>query len=192
MSDSVGFIGLGIMGEGMAKCLLKSGRKLHVWNRSTAKSTALASEFPDAVTVCETPAAVLAACDLVYAILSTPEVVKAVYEMEHGVLAGVRDGSTKIVDCATLAAEDMARLNAQVHERGGRFLEAPVSGSKGPAAAGQLIFLTSGDQVGHGLNRAGQCRARYAVSVLSPPRPCRQKLPMPLSRTLCRSFPGAL
>lgn len=142
---SVGFIGLGIMGEGMAKCLLKSGRKLNVWNRSKAKSVALANEYPDAVTVFDTPAAVLGASELVYAMLSTPEVVKSVYEMENGILAGVRS-VTKIVDCATLAPEDMVRLAAQVKERGGRFLEAPVSGSKGPAAAGQLIFLTAGDK----------------------------------------------
>lgn len=142
---TVGFIGLGIMGEGMAKCLLKSGRKLSVWNRSKAKSVALADEFPDAVTVCDTPAEVLSAANLIYAMLSTPEAAKSVYEMEHGILAGVRSG-TKIVDCATLAPEDMVRLASQVKERGGRFLEAPVSGSKGPAAAGQLIFLTAGDE----------------------------------------------
>ena len=42
-----------------------------------------------------------------------------------------------IVDCATLAVEDMTRLEAQVKAKGARFLEAPVSGSKGPAAQGQ-------------------------------------------------------
>mmetsp|Transcript_14323 Transcript_14323/g.45270 ORF Transcript_14323/g.45270 Transcript_14323/m.45270 type:complete len:296 (+) Transcript_14323:50-937(+) len=145
MTDSVGFIGLGIMGEGMAKCLLKSGRKLVVWNRSAGKCAALSADHPSAVTAVDSPSAVLAACDLVYCMLSTPDAVKAVYEMEGGVLAGVRAG-TKLVDCATLAAEDMVRLEKQVTERGGRFLEAPVSGSKGPAASGQLIFLTAGDE----------------------------------------------
>ena len=129
----------------MAKCLLKSGRKLVVWNRSAAKCAALSADHPGAVTAVDSPSAVLAACDLVYCMLSTPDAVKAVYEMEGGVLAGVRAG-TKLVDCATLAAEDMVRLEKQVTERGGRFLEAPVSGSKGPAASGQLIFLTAGDE----------------------------------------------
>ena len=59
--------------------------------------------------------------------------------------AGVTAGKC-IIDCATLAVADVERLSAQVVELGGRFLEAPVSGSKGPAAAGQLIFLTGGDQ----------------------------------------------
>ena len=85
------------------------------------------------------------ACDLVYVMLSTPEAVKAVYEMDGGVLAGVGAGKC-IVDCATLAPEDMIRLSEQVTSKGGRFLEAPVSGSKGPAAAGALIFLAGGDE----------------------------------------------
>eukprot|EP00967_Tisochrysis_lutea_P028995 scaffold33885_cov31-Tisochrysis_lutea.AAC.1 len=129
----------------MARCLLKSGRKLHVWNRSETKSRALKDEAPDAVHVCSSPAEVLRAAELVYVILSTPDVVKTVYEMKDGILEGV-NSKTKLVDCATLAPEDMIRLSGQVCERGGRFLEAPVSGSKGPAAAGHLIFLTAGDE----------------------------------------------
>jgi len=77
--------------------------------------------------------------------LSTPDAVKSVYEMDGGILAGVAAGK-QLVDCATLAPEDMARLSAQVVERGGRFLEAPVTGSKVPARDGQLVFLTAGDE----------------------------------------------
>ena len=51
-----------------------------------------------------------------------------------------------MVDCATLAVADMARMSGQVVAKGGRFLEAPVSGSKGPAAAGALVFLCGGDK----------------------------------------------
>jgi len=133
------------MGEGMARRLLGGGRSLVVWNRSAEKSEALKAESPEKVEVVATPAAVLAACDLVYCMLSTPDVCKSVYEMEGGVLAGVTEGKC-IVDCATLAEEDMQRLSGQVVAKGGRFLEAPVSGSKGPAAQGQLIFLCGGDE----------------------------------------------
>jgi len=140
-----GFIGLGIMGDGMSRCLLKSGVSLVVWNRSAAKCEALKAEYPEQVVVCSTPAAVVEACDLTFVMLSTPEAVKEVYEMDGGVLAGVVAGK-KIVDCATLACEDMARLESQVGGKGGTFLEAPVSGSKKPAADGQLIFLCGGDE----------------------------------------------
>ena len=140
-----GFVGLGIMGEGMAKCLIKSGVNLVVWNRSAAKAEALKAAHPEAVTVVESPAAVLGACEVTFCMLSTPEACQAVYEMPGGVLEGVAPGKC-VVDCATLAVADMARMSEQVVGKGGRFLEAPVSGSKGPAAAGALVFLCGGDK----------------------------------------------
>jgi len=145
-TETVGFIGLGHMGEGMARRLIKvAGRKLVVWNRSAGKSAALEAEAKDAVTVVASPAAVVRACTVTYVMLSEPTAVKAVYEMPDGILAGLGAGKC-LVDCATLAVADMERLSAQVLEKGGRFLEAPVSGSKAPAAQGQLIFLAAGDK----------------------------------------------
>lgn len=145
-SETVGFIGLGHMGEGMARRLLHTaGRKLIVWNRSDGKSKALEAEGKGAVTVAASPAAVVRACTVTYVMLSEPNAVRSVYEMDDGVLAGISAGK-KLVDCATLAVEDMERLSAQVLAKGGRFLEAPVSGSKAPAAQGQLIFLAAGDE----------------------------------------------
>lgn len=132
------------MGDGMSRNLLKAGRSLTVWNRSTDKATTLKSEFPDAVAIAESPEEVIATCDLTYVMLSTPDAVKTVYEMDGGILSGISSGKC-LVDCATLSTDDMLRLEAQVSERGGTFLEAPVSGSKGPAAAGELIFLAAGD-----------------------------------------------
>lgn len=138
MVETVGFIGLGHMGDGMSRRLLKvAGKKLVIWNRSAAKAKALESEAPSMVTVAATPAAVIKACAVTYVMLSEPTAVKAVYEMTDGVLAGVGPGKS-IVDCATLAVADMERLSGQVLAKGGRFLEAPVSGSKAPAAQGML------------------------------------------------------
>lgn len=143
---SIGFIGLGHMGEGMARRLVNvAGKKLVVWNRSEAKSKALEVEAKGSVTVSASPAAVVRACAVTYVMLSEPRAVATVYEMDEGILAGVSSGK-KIVDCATLAVADMERLAAQVAAMGGRFLEAPVSGSKAPAAQGQLIFLAAGDE----------------------------------------------
>lgn len=143
----VGFIGLGIMGGGMARRLLGAGIPLHVWTRDKEVSAALAADLtqPADVTVAPSPAAVLAACDRVYLMLSTPAACEEVYGMEGGVLAGVRAGATQVVDCATLRSEDMASLAERVRSRGGAFVEAPVSGSKGPAAQGALVFMAAGD-----------------------------------------------
>ena len=145
MVETVGFIGLGHMGEGMSRRLLGAGKKLVVWNRSAGKSKALEAEGKGAVSVAASPAAVVRACAVTYVMLSEPMAVQAVYEMPDGILAGVGKGKS-IVDCATLAVSDMERLSAQVIAKGGRFTEAPVSGSKVPAAQGQLIFLAAGDE----------------------------------------------
>merc|ERR1719464_189381 len=151
-SSSIGFIGLGIMGEGMAARLLSEGVAgsvsvpLVVWNRTQAKCDALKAKFPDkSIIIKNTAREVVAECGITYSMLSTPEVSKIVFEGDDGVLAGVCEGKS-IVDCATLAESDMTRMDEAVRQKGGRFLEAPVSGSKGPAAQGSLIFLCAGSK----------------------------------------------
>ena len=140
----VGFIGLGIMGLGQARNLLRSGRSLVVWNRSVEKSEAFAAEELAAgkVTVAASAAEVVEKCSLTYSMLSTLEASHAVFP---SVLERVSAGKS-IVDCATLTPERMAEMSAAVKGAGGSFLEAPVSGSKGPAEQGALIFLTAGDE----------------------------------------------
>eukprot|EP00571_Detonula_confervacea_P007791 CAMPEP_0172327852 /NCGR_PEP_ID=MMETSP1058-20130122/60043_1 /TAXON_ID=83371 /ORGANISM="Detonula confervacea, Strain CCMP 353" /LENGTH=445 /DNA_ID=CAMNT_0013044937 /DNA_START=1661 /DNA_END=3000 /DNA_ORIENTATION=- len=148
----IGFIGLGIMGEGMAGCLISAGVAgtddvpLVVWNRTSSKCDDLKERYPDKnIEVKGSAEEVVERCGLIFSILSTPEASKAVFEADNGTLAGVSDGKF-IVDCATLAESDMKRMNDQVKAKGGQFLEAPVSGSKGPAANGQLIFLCAGSE----------------------------------------------
>jgi hypothetical protein len=105
-----GFVGLGIMGQGMAARLLSEGKAgttddtaLVVWNRTKSKCQELAEKFPDKkVIIKDTAKEVVEACKITYSMLSTPEVSKAVFEAPDGVLAGVSDGKC-IVDCATLA-----------------------------------------------------------------------------------------
>eukprot|EP00304_Pavlova_gyrans_P015122 CAMPEP_0206061684 /NCGR_PEP_ID=MMETSP1466-20131121/54764_1 /ASSEMBLY_ACC=CAM_ASM_001126 /TAXON_ID=44452 /ORGANISM="Pavlova gyrans, Strain CCMP608" /LENGTH=293 /DNA_ID=CAMNT_0053437037 /DNA_START=60 /DNA_END=941 /DNA_ORIENTATION=- len=143
MSDAVGFIGLGIMGLGMAENLAKAGRKLVVWNRDVSKSQAFADKFPTA-TIAATPKAVVEMTAKTYCMLSTLEASHSVFEGETGILSGVSPGKN-IVDCATLTPQRMAEMAEAIRAKGGKFLEAPVSGSKKPAADGQLIFLAAGD-----------------------------------------------
>ena len=70
--------------------------------------------------------------------LSTPEAAHQVFHQHDGILQGLQqapDASTKgLVDCATLGEDDMAVFAKAVQATGARFLEAPVSGSRGPAA----------------------------------------------------------
>lgn len=153
-SEAVGFIGLGIMGEGMASRLLSEGiagmseeKPLIVWNRTGEKCDSLKAKFPDKVIHIKSSAKeVVQSCGITYSILSTPAASHEVFfDTENGVLAGVSD-KTSIVDCATLAESDMTKMNEAIVAKGGRFLEAPVSGSKGPAATGTLVFLCAGSK----------------------------------------------
>lgn len=92
---------------------------LIIWNRTTSKCTALKEQFPDkSIIIKETAKEVVEACKITYSMLSTPEVSKIVFEADNGVLAGVSEGKS-IVDCATLAEEDMKRMNTAVTGKGG-------------------------------------------------------------------------
>ena len=123
--SAIGFIGLGIMGQGMAARLLSEGvagspeTPLVVWNRTGSKCTALAQMFPDkTVVIKETPKEVVEACGITYSMLSTPEVAKEVFDADTGTLAGVGPG-VSIVDCATLAETTMQAMEKAVTDKGG-------------------------------------------------------------------------
>jgi len=176
-SAPIGFVGLGIMGEGMAARLLSEGvagtpeRPLVVWNRTGEKCKALQDKFADKTVLVETSAKkVVETCSVTYSMLSTPEAANAVFEADDGTLAGISEGKS-IVDCATLAEADMKRMSEAVTNAGGRFLEAPVSGSKGPAVTGTLIFLCAGSQdlfdevVNDGLNAMGKASHFFGTDV---------------------------
>lgn len=87
----VGFLGLGIMGEAMARNLLKSGlfASVTVWNRTLAKCATLVSE---GVLCAETPRAVVDACDVTFAMLADPDAALAAVFGENGVLSAMASG----------------------------------------------------------------------------------------------------
>ena len=121
----IGFIGLGIMGEGMAARLISEGVAgsddvpLIVWNRTSSKCTALKDKFPDKnIEMKGTAKEVVESCGITFSMLSTPEASNAVFEADNGTLAGVCDGKF-IIDCATLAEGDMKRMSEQVKSKGG-------------------------------------------------------------------------
>lgn len=177
-STGIGFVGIGIMGEGMAARLLEGNiagtteKPLIIWNRTKAKAEEFASKYSSyTVIVKDTAKEVVEDCDVTYSMLSTPEASQQVfYDAQGGVLAGISAGKS-IVDCATLAEQDMTKMNEAVLAKGGHFLEAPVSGSKVPAAQGQLIFLCAGSKtlfdsvVDHGLNVMGKASHFFSETV---------------------------
>lgn len=149
MSSKVGFVGLGIMGKGMIKNLvtkLPAVDTFVVWNRSPDASEEIKAQFPGKIEVATTAAEVVQSCPITYSMLSTIAASEAVFDKEgDGLIAGVSEGKI-IVDCATLSPERMLKIRSDVCAKGGKFLEAPVSGSKVPAETGTLIFLCGGDE----------------------------------------------
>jgi len=139
---SIGYLGMGIMGSAMAGRLVDAGYTVTVWNRSSDKCEPLSAK---GAKVGDSPKAVVEACDIVFACTSDPASARAVVFGENGVLAGITAGK-KFIDMSTVDEETSKEISTAVLAKGGRFLEAPVSGSKGPALQGQLVILAGGDK----------------------------------------------
>jgi len=143
---TIAFLGMGIMGVPMVKNLLKAGYEVAVWNRTESRCEELLAAN---ATLAKSPREAAAGADITFAMLSDPAAALAVAEGPDGVAAGMAPGKG-YVDVSTVDAETSAKVAALVREAGGQFLEAPVSGSKGPAINGQLIFLAAGDEALYG------------------------------------------
>jgi 3-hydroxyisobutyrate dehydrogenase-like beta-hydroxyacid dehydrogenase len=146
----VGFIGLGIMGSRMAGNLVKHGYELVVYNRTRQKSEGLLEQ---GAAWAETPKAVAERVEVLFTMLAHPD---AVLEMALGIngsdtdqgASGFLDGMEAgrlWIDCSTVHPSFSRQMAREARERQIRFLDAPVAGTKGPAAAGQLTFLVGGE-----------------------------------------------
>src|SRR5829696_3921529 len=112
MSERIGFIGLGIMGRGMAHNLLKAGFELVVWNRTASRMDDLVAAGARAA---QHPAGLAAQCDLILICVSDTPDVEAVIAGEDppGVLQGVRAGSL-VIDMSTISPHATRALGARL------------------------------------------------------------------------------
>jgi 3-hydroxyisobutyrate dehydrogenase-like beta-hydroxyacid dehydrogenase len=138
---SIGFLGLGIMGKAMAANLIKAGFNVTVWNRNAAKCAELVAL---GARQGSTPKDVAAHCDITFAMVSDPEAALALCQGPDGVAAGIGAGRG-YVDMSTVDDITSKTIASLITHAGGRFLEAPVSGTKKPAEDGTLIILAAGD-----------------------------------------------
>ncbi|BBN12266.1 glyoxylate/succinic semialdehyde reductase [Marchantia polymorpha subsp. ruderalis] len=141
-TEGLGFLGLGIMGVAMAKNLLKLGVPVCVWNRSPEKCDALVAM---GATAAKSPAEVILKSKITFGMLADPAVALTVAFGPGGVVESIMPGKA-YVDMSTVDAETSMTISKAITEKGGRFLEAPVSGSKKPAEDGQLVILAAGDE----------------------------------------------
>lgn len=136
---AAGWVGIGRMGAAMARRLLDGQVPLTVWNRTRAKTAPLAergAQVADTLTG-------LAGCGVVFVTVSTHQDLSQVLLGEDGLLSG-RARPEIVVDCSTVSEEASAAIRAAAHDRGVRFLAAPVSGNPHVVAAGGACLVVSG------------------------------------------------
>lgn len=142
MKETIGFIGLGIMGGGMVRNLLKTGFEVHVWNRTSSRMTPIeaagAHGVPDA-------AAVAARSDIIILCVSETQDVEEVLFGENGVVQGAKPGSL-IIDTSTISPQATVSMEARLRAAGLRMLDAPISGGSEGAANGTLSIMVGGDE----------------------------------------------
>jgi 3-hydroxyisobutyrate dehydrogenase len=138
--ERIGFVGLGIMGRGMAANLLRAGFPLTVWNRTASRMVPLMADGAQAGT---SPADVAAHSDIVVVCVSDTPDVEAVVLGEQGILHGAQPG-TLVVDCSTISPQATRTLASVLAERGVHMLDAPVSGGSEGAARGTLSIMVGG------------------------------------------------
>ncbi len=154
MTERISFVGLGIMGQGMAHNLLKAGFPLTVWNRTAAKMEPLVAAGAVAAS---SPAEAAANSDIIITCVSdTPDVVDVILGSggavspdgeavwgQDGIIAGAKPGSL-VIDCSTISPIVTQNLAQTLGKQQVAMLDAPISGGSEGAAQGTLSIMVGG------------------------------------------------
>lgn len=138
---NLGFVGLGVMGGGVARRLLAAGHTVSGYNRSREKATPLVEL---GLVLEDTPREVAEAADVVFSMVTNVAALDAVTQGPDGILAALGPGKT-YVDMTTGTPEASRALAEQVEELGAQMLDAPVSGSVSTLEEGRLSIMVGGD-----------------------------------------------
>ncbi|HEX6288419.1 MAG TPA: NAD(P)-dependent oxidoreductase [Herpetosiphonaceae bacterium] len=140
MAERVGFIGLGIMGRGMAHNLLKAEFEVLVWNRTASRMDELVQA---GATATDSPADLAAQSDVIIICVSdTPDVVEVILG-DQGVIHGAQQGAL-VIDMSTISPQVTQELAAKLADKSIEMLDAPVSGGSEGAARGTLSIMIGG------------------------------------------------
>ena len=138
---TVAFLGLGTMGSGMAGRLLDAGFSVKGWNRSAGRADALRQR---SATIAASPREAAYNADVVISMVADDVASRRVWSAGDGALSALKSGAVAI-ECSTVSPGWIAELAQLTATKGASLLDAPVTGSKGHAAAGELLFLVGGD-----------------------------------------------
>jgi 3-hydroxyisobutyrate dehydrogenase-like beta-hydroxyacid dehydrogenase len=155
MSDTIGFIGLGQMGEPMARNLMRAGFKLRIYNRTPEKSAALVAEGAAAV---KRPVDAVDLSGIAVSMVANDEALEEVVAGEHGLSTALGEGGVHV--SMSTVSPALARKLAELHKRhGSAYVAAPVFGRPEAAAAKKLWVCAAGP-------RAAKERARPVLEAL--------------------------
>jgi 2-hydroxy-3-oxopropionate reductase len=140
MAETVGFVGLGIMGKPMAENLVEAGYDLVVYNRTREKAEEL-----EGAQVAGSPREVAENSDIIITMLPDSPQVEEVLAGDDGVFEGIKDGAL-IVDMSTISPVVTEELSEKAREQGASMLDAPVSGGDVGAIDGTLSIMVGGSE----------------------------------------------
>jgi 3-hydroxyisobutyrate dehydrogenase-like beta-hydroxyacid dehydrogenase len=140
MTAKLGFVGLGVMGGGIARRLLEAAHEVHGYNRTREKARPL-EEL--GLVLEKSPRAVAESADVVLSMVTNVAALRAVAEGDVGILAGLAPGKIWI-DMTTAAPSVSRELAAKARERGADMVDAPVSGSVSTLEEGRLSIMVGG------------------------------------------------
>jgi len=137
----LGFVGLGVMGGGIARRLLDAGHELVGYNRTKEKARAL---IEAGMSWCDSPREAAERSDVVFTMVTNVAALRAVADGADGILAGLGPGKV-YVDMSTVGPAASRELAQRVRETGAEMLDAPVSGSVATLEEGRLSVMVGGD-----------------------------------------------
>jgi 2-hydroxy-3-oxopropionate reductase len=141
--NSIGFIGLGLMGFPMCLNLIKAGMKVVATTRSSFPLEAIAEAGAKTV---ESPREVVQKADIVIIMVANTSAMEAVLHGDEGVFRGIRPDSL-VIDMGTTAVTKTRAFAAQIEALGGAYLDAPVSGGTLGAKEGSLTIMAGGEKI---------------------------------------------
>jgi 3-hydroxyisobutyrate dehydrogenase-like beta-hydroxyacid dehydrogenase len=139
----LGFIGLGKMGAGMARNLLRAGHRLAVYNRSREKMDSFAT---DGARLTESPSQAVLGCEVAFTMLADDRSVEEVVFADDGIARTLGRGAVHI-SCTTISTAMAKRLTEEHARRGQQFVSAPVFGRPEAAETKKLLVVIAGNEV---------------------------------------------
>jgi len=138
----LGFVGLGVMGSAVTGRRLEAGHTVHVWNRTREKAEPL---LEAGALWADSPRQVAERAEIVFTMVTNTAAVRAVFEGEDGILAGLTPGKIYI-DMSTASPANSRSLAEQVEAAGAQMLDSPVSGTSITVDQGKASLMVGGDE----------------------------------------------